>query len=98
MRGFPAALSDGTVVVIHDTRYGPGKSGSRAMVSCDEGKTWQDEVYYLDYSTFSGSYNASVVLDGDLILSVVGSSQAGNSWEAVKDNTDFYAIHWKPMK
>ena len=52
----------------------------------------------MDYTTFTGSYNASVVLDGDLILSVVGSSQAGNSWEAVIDNTDFYAIRWKPVR
>ena len=95
-RGVPVALSDGTVLVIHDTRYGPGSPGSRAMISRDEGRTWQDEVYYLDFTTFTGSYNGSVVLDDDLILSVVGSSQAGNSWEKVKDHTDFYAIRWKP--
>ena len=95
-RGYPVALSDGTVVVIHDTRYGPGSPGSRALISRDEGQTWKDEVYYLDFTTFTGSYNASVVLDDDLILSVVGSSQAGNSWEKVKDNTDFYAVRWKP--
>lgn len=95
-RGVPVALSDGTVLVIHDTRYGPGSPGSRAMISRDEGRIWQDEVYYLDFTTFTGSYNGSVVLDDDLILSVVGSSQAGNSWEKVKGHTDFYAIRWKP--
>jgi photosystem II stability/assembly factor-like uncharacterized protein len=97
-RGYPVALSDGTVVVIHDTRYGPGSPGSRALISRDEGKTWQDEVYYLDYTTFTGSYNASILLDDDLILTVTGSSQAGNSWQAVKDHTDFFAIRWKPKK
>jgi len=96
--GSPVALADGTVIVIHDTRYGPGHPGSRAMVSRDEGRTWEDEVYYLDYTTFTGSYAASVALEGDVVLSVVGSSQAGNDWEAVKDNTDFYAIRWEPAR
>ena len=97
-RGFPVSLTDGTVVVIHDTRYGPGSPGSRAMISRDEGRTWEDEVYYLDFTTFTGSYNASVLLDDDRILTVAGSSQAGNSWEAVKKKTDFYAIRWKPVQ
>ena len=97
-RGDPVGLSDGTVVVVHDTRYGPGPPGSRAMISRDEGSTWEDEVYYLDYTTFTGSYAGSVTLADDCILSVVGSSQAGNSWEAVRNNTDFYAIRWRPME
>ena len=40
--GYPAALSDGTVVVIHDSRYPRGLDAARAMVSHDEGETWQD--------------------------------------------------------
>jgi len=96
--GYPAAQSDDTIVVIHDTRYGPGPPGSRAMISRDEGKTWLDEVYYLDHTAFTGSYSASVVLKDDTILTIAGSSQAGNSWEAVKDKTDLYAIRWKPVK
>ena len=54
-RGVPVALKDGTVIVIHDTRYGPGPAGSRAMISRDEGKTWEDEVYYLDHTAVKGS-------------------------------------------
>ena len=96
--GYPAAQSDGTVVVIHDTRYGPGSPGSRAMISRDEGQTWLDEVYYLDSTTFSGSYTASVVLEDDTILTIAGSSQAGNTWEVVRNKTDLYAIRWKPVK
>ena len=96
--GYPAVQSDGTVVVIHDTRYGPGPRGSRAMISRDEGKTWQDEVYYLDSTAFAGSYTASVVLEDDTILTIAGSSQAGNSWHAVKDHTDLFSIRWKPVK
>ena len=96
--GYPAAQRDGTVVVIHDTRYGPGPPCSRAMVSRDLGQSWLDEVYYLDYTTFTGSYSASVVFDDDTILTIAGSSQAGNGWDLVKDNTDMYAIRWKPVK
>ncbi|MDP7277857.1 MAG: sialidase family protein [Planctomycetaceae bacterium] len=96
--GYPAARRDGTVVVIHDTRYGPGPPGSRAMISHDEGRTWEDEVYYLDVSRFSGSYSASVVLKDDTLLTISGSSQAGNTWEAVQKTTDFHAIRWNPGK
>ena len=95
--GYPAAQSDGTVVVIHDTRYGPGPAGNRAMISRDEGKTWLDEVYYLDYTKFLGSYAANVVLEDDTILTIAGSSQF-TTWELVRDHTDLYAIRWKPVK
>ncbi len=95
--GSPLSQSDGTVVVIHDTRYGPGGPGSRALISRDEGKTWQDEVYYLDATNFTGSYSASVVFDDDTILTIAASSVA-YSWEQVKDKTDLYAIRWKPVK
>ena len=96
--GYPTSQRDGTVVVIHDTRYGPGSPGSRAMISRDEGRNWLDEVYYLDSSTFTGSYSASVTLKDDTILTISGSSQAGNSWEAVRKTTDFHAIRWKPVR
>ncbi|MDP6443324.1 MAG: sialidase family protein [Pirellulaceae bacterium] len=96
--GYPAAQRDGAVVVVHDTRYGPGPAGNRAMISRDEGKTWLDETYYLDYTRFTGSYSASVVLEDDTILTIAGSSQAGNTWEAVSSKTDLHAIRWKPIK
>ena len=96
--GYPAAQGDGTVVVVHDTRYGPGPAGARAMISRDEGQTWLDEVYYLDHSVFVGSYSASVVFEDDTILTISGSSQAGNDWNAVSNQTDLYAIRWKPVK
>ena len=95
--GYPAVQSNGTVVVIHDTRYGPGPPGSRAMISRDEGSTWLDEVYYLDSTTFTGSYSASTVFADDTILSICGSSQAPGSWDEVRDNTDMYAIRWQPV-
>ena len=96
--GTPVAMKDGTVIVIHDTRYGPGPPGSRAMISRDEGKTWENEVYYLDYTVFTGSYADSVLLDDGTVLSLVASSQAGNNWAAVGSKTDHYAIRWKPVR
>jgi hypothetical protein len=95
--GSPAVQSDGTVVVIHDTRYGPGPPGSRAMISRDEGRTWEDEVYYLDSTNFTGSYSTSVVLANDTIVTIAASS-VGHTWETVKNQTDLYAIRWKPRK
>ena len=88
----------GLWLLIHDTRYGPGPPGSRAMISRDEGKTWLDEVYYLDSTTFTGSYSASVVFPDNTILSICGSSQAPGSWDEVRDNTDIYAIRWRPVE
>ena len=96
--GYPAAQSDGTVAVIHDTRYGPGAPGSRAMISRDEGRTWEDEVYYMDVSAFTGSYSASVMMEDDTILSILSicGSSKGASWDQVRDATDLYAVRWRP--
>jgi hypothetical protein len=95
-RGYPAALSDGTVVVIHDTRYGPGPKGSRAMASYDEGVTWEDEVYYV--GGFGNGYNSSVVLEDDLILTINAKSPPAGSWKAAIGRTDVTAIRWKLEK
>jgi len=94
-RGYPAALSDGTVVVVHDTRYGPGGPGTRAMISRDEGRSWQDEVYYLDYSATTGSYANSIVLEDDLILTVACSTRPGRPAKAPAEVT---AIRWRPVQ
>lgn len=96
--GAPAALGDGTAVVVHDTRYGPGHPGSRAMVSRDEGQTWEDEVYYLDRTTFTGSYSQSVSVDGDTVLTVAAHSDAGNDWQMVLGHTHLVAIRWCPTR
>ena len=84
---FPAALPDGTVVLVHTTAYGPGSRGSRAMVSRDEGHTWQDEAYYLTFSEESG-YNQSVVLADGVILTVA----------ARNDEEPLTAIRWRPVE
>lgn len=103
--GYPAVQSDGTVVVVHDTRYGPGRPGARALVSRDEGKTWEDEVYYLDHTAITGSHSASVVLKDDTILTISASSRVPFSVapaaQREKDGdtmTDLHAIRWKPRQ
>ena len=58
--GYPAALSDGTAAVVHDTRYGPGPSVARAMISRDEGDGWEDEVYYVFAGKAATGYSQSV--------------------------------------
>ena len=81
--------SNGTVVVVHNTRYGPGRPGARALTSRDEGKTWEDEVYYLDHSNVTGSDSSSVVLEDDTIVTISASNNG---------KTDLYAIRWNPVK
>ena len=85
--GYPVSLSDGTVVVVHTTPYGPGERGSRAMFSHDEGQTWEDETYYMTFSEPSG-YNQSVALHDGTILTVA----------ARNDTEPMTAIRWKPVK
>ena len=99
--GYPAALSDGMVVVIHDTRYGPGPDAARAMISRDEGKTWEDEVYYVFFGEGGTGYSESVVLDDDTILTVGGTSthpDAKRYWHASIGHSHLTAIRWKPVK
>ena len=99
--GYPAAQSDGTVVVIHDTRYGPGPDAARAMISHDEGRTWEDEVYYLYFDTGVSSYSRSVVLGDDTILTVGGTSShpgAKQKWTHAIGHSNLTAIRWKPVK
>jgi len=98
--GFPTALADGTVIVIHDTRYGPGVPCARAMISRDEGKSWEDEVYYMYYGKTGSGYSQSLALDDDVILTVGGTcvaEGADESWHAAVGHSYFTAIRWKPV-
>ena len=116
--GVPTALPDGTVVVIHDHRYGPdgvkppdipmnekvaspGVPGGRAMVSRDEGRTWEDEVYYLYYGDSDTGYSQSAVLDDGTILSIVGTCDypgAATQWDGATGRSDLTAIRWRPVE
>ena len=100
--GYPVALEDGTVVVAHDTRYGPGEPSGRAMASHDEGQTWEDEAYYLYYGMAQSGYSQSVVLDDGTVLTVAGTSDRldGNAgdWNNWTGHSDLTAIRWKPVR
>ena len=99
--GYPAALGDGTVVVVHDCRYGPGVPSGRAMISRDEGNRWEDEAYYLYYGAGTSGYSQSVVLEDDLILTVAGTCDepaAKHTWDAAVGHSVLTAIRWKPVK
>lgn len=100
--GTPAALPDGTVVVVHDTRYGPGPRCGRAMISHDEGATWEKEVYYLFCGTAQSGYSHSVVLDDGTILTVAGTSDREDgdpgSWDNWTGYSDLTVIRWRPAK
>lgn len=100
--GFPAAQSDGTVVVLHDTRYGPGPRSGRAMISRDEGQTWENEVYYVYFGKAASSYSQSVVLEDDTIVTACGSSDhtegSKRNWNTWIGYSDMTIVRWKPAK
>jgi hypothetical protein len=96
--GFPAGLSDGTAVVVHDHRYPRELCTGRAMISPDEGKTWNNEVYYTHYGLRLAGYTQSIVLEDDLILTVAGTCdhlERLGSWDGPTGKSDIWAIRWK---
>lgn len=98
--GFPAGLSDGTAVVVHDHRYPRLPSAARAMVSHDEGQTWENEVYYMFAAAAVSGFNRSVVLPDDVVLTLGGVCDRVEDLESshgVQGNSDIVAIRWKPV-
>lgn len=103
--GFPAALSDGTVVVVRHDGYNPNRNGL-AMISYNEGETWEDEAYYMyapgnAASEGHAGYAQNVVLADDLILTIAGTCDFGpcrDSWDACLGKSDLTAIRWKPER
>ena len=96
--GFGVGLSDGSVVVTHDHRYPPGTPGNRAMISHDEGRTWEDEVYYVSFATVpegQAGFSESVVLEDDTILTIAGTSDMPVTWPGSRPVADVWAIRWK---
>ena len=104
--GFGVSLSDGSVVVTHDHRYPPGTPGNKAMISHDEGRTWEDEVYYVSFATVpegQAGFSESVVLEDDSILTIAGTTdmarekyfKARTSGKSAVSHTDVWAIRWK---
>jgi len=93
--GFGVGLADGSAVVVHDHRYPRDMAGGRAMVSRDEGETWEDAVYYLNHGNAAG-YAATLSLDGQEMLTFVGSCYGGvERWENCVGRTDFVLLRWR---
>ena len=96
--GFGVGLSDGSVVVTHDHRYPPGTPGNKAMISHDEGRTWEDEVYYVSFATVpegQAGFSESVVLEDDTILTIAGTSDVPVTYPTTRPAADVWAIRWK---
>jgi len=92
--GAPVGLTGGRAVLIHDERR-DAVSGARALVSDDEGKTWNDEVYYLTHGDAAG-YARSVSFDGEEILTMTGSFYGDSfSWSNLIGNSRQYIIRWR---
>ena len=81
------------MVVVYEARYGPGVPCGRAVISHNEGKTWEDEAYYMSYGAMGDGYNQSVVLKDNVILTVVGTFESAPD----RGNSDLTAIRWKPV-
>ena len=98
--GYPVALGDGTAVVIHDHRYPRDLSTGRALISRDEGDTWEDEAYYMYYGLGVSGYNQSVSLEDDTILTVAGicnDLESRSRWDGATGKSQLWSIRWKPV-
>ena len=98
--GYGVGLSDGTFMVAYDHRYPRDLSSGRAMISRDEGETWEDEVYYLYYGDGVSGFSQSLALDDGSILTVGGIShelEGRRSWAGASGKSELWAIRWKPV-
>jgi len=91
--GFPTGLTNNRVVVCHDNRLPEEVKGGRAMVSHDDGKTFEDEVYYLCHGVNAG-HARTVTLDGEEMLTMVGANQKPIEPIPV-GQTPFFIIRWR---
>ncbi len=99
--GFGVGFPDGTFVVSYDHRYPRDLSSGRAMISYDEGETWQEEVYYLYYGDGISGFSQSLVLDDGWILTVGGIShelESRRRWAGATGKSELWAIRWKPVR
>jgi hypothetical protein len=93
--GYGVGLSNNRAVVVTDHRYPRKMSGARAVVSHNDGETWQDEVYYLSHGNAAG-YAATICLDGEEMLTLTGSCYGDvSSWDNCVGNTDVVLIRWR---
>ena len=95
--GAAVGLTNKRVVVAYDHRYPRELATGRAMVSHDEGQSWEDEVYYLIHGNDAG-YTRHLALDGEEILTLVGQcyGDVEKGWDQQIGNSHFVLIRWKP--
>jgi hypothetical protein len=108
--GHGLGLSDGSVIVSFDHRYPPGTPSGKAMVSYDEGRTWQDEVYYLYFGSYITGFSQNVELADGTILTIAAMNDHSPecpmfdypsrrcSHCKLPGNTDVWAIRWNLEK
>ena len=112
MHGGGVQLPDGRVVFLYTHRGPTYRGGERAKVSCDEGRTWCDELYFMTATLSYPGYSGSCVLpphlaDGKpgLILTLVGERSESN-WgsegpatpEGFRYMPRVQAIRWRPIE
>ena len=84
-------VPDGRVVLVHDRRYPYDQSEIRARVSCDNGLTWEPEVYHL---TDGMGYPASVALEDGTIVTVTGSTRTDDRAAPIEP-WSVIALRWR---
>ena len=110
IRGHVIELPDGRLVLFNTHRVPTLRGGERARVSSDGGRTWGEEVYYMNAAKAYPGYATSCVLpphlgDGEpgMILTVVGERSESN-WgsegpptsEGFEHMPRLIAVRWRP--
>ena len=112
MHGGGVQLPDGRVVFLYTHRGPTYRGGERAKVSCDEGRTWRDELYFMTATPSYPGYSGSCVLpphlaDGKpgMILTLVGERSErnwGSEGPATPEGFQYMprvqAIRWRPVE
>lgn len=90
-------LQDGRVVLSYQQKNAP--SGARAMISRDQGKTWDDTVYMLGwwggqgsgpFSSSGGHTSSAVMPDGEIVT-------VCNGWSPGDNSLITEATIWRPL-
>ena len=110
IRGHVIELPDGRLVLFNTHRVPTLRGGERARVSSDGGRTWEEEIYYMNAAKAYPGYATSCVLpphlgDGEpgMILTVVGERSESN-WgsegpptsEGFEHMPRMIAVRWRP--
>ena len=84
-----AVMADGTVVTTYHNKNNP--IGARAMISHDNGMTWDKTLYMLGWWRFSGGFTSCQVLkDGRIVTADTG-------WSPGDNNNRIEVTTWRPL-